>query len=165
MNRDGDTVLHWPRFDAGMREPEINEQWGAAWRVTIPGDKPHTGISWWLLSCPWAHIAWNRYFVSVIHLRHDPRFPPPKLQRPDMTHELQIIALSDECTPNPDDIFGTYVPLHPANLAEQVKLDSDEHAAEMCRDAVVEVCRGAMSPDSDWRDIWRHWVRGWGPSS
>lgn len=103
-----------------------------------PDDPPakQGTVSAWLLHCPGQSPAWDRYVMSIVHLRPIPDTPPPEVRVPHATHELYLFACDPrDGHPTPDDP-ETWRPLIPLNLALQLQLPDDEAASALLESAV-----------------------------
>ncbi|MDE2100445.1 MAG: hypothetical protein KGL39_24550 [Patescibacteria group bacterium] len=126
-------------------------------------DEPATQatISQWLLTCPGQSPMWERYLISLIHLRDIEGVKKANFQRPGMTHELLIAALNPE---KKLDVLDpeTWSFLTPLNLVEQFKMHDDASALalfEHCIDNVLEGRLWAEPPLSLQVEPWRSFIR------
>lgn len=101
-------------------------------------------IATWFITAPNQSPAWDKYVLSVVHLRaiegqqHD-----PIVRSEGATHEFLLYACEPDSNPRPDDL-STWHALRPLNLEHQVRLTSDEDAADLARLAAQAVCRGLL---------------------
>jgi hypothetical protein len=129
---------------------------GKAWRVDLERYRARAGkaggeICGWIIEAPWAHPMWHSYFLSAVHLRELPGFPPAVIHLPGATHEVMLFALNPEHTPTLDTFPKV---LTPANFFGQWIAESDEAACAKLERCVDEVLAGTLSPDTDCRRMW-----------
>lgn len=126
-------------------------------------------LAQWVVEAPWAHPVWHSYVMTLVHLR-----PWPGMQGGTRfyveggTHEMWLHALSTEA-PRQPFIVGADSPMSaamtPKNFAAQWRQPEDdgtatgqqagdEAALTKCRLALVEVCSGRLTPDSDGSEQW-----------
>lgn len=117
-----------------------------------------------LLHRPDAHPLWHSYQVSVVHLRPMVGVRDAAYTGPGATHEIQIIALDPESTPDPSDP-STLKRLSPPNLVYQLRARSDGGARDVFRAFVAELSSGALSPDTDRRSAQIAWLDRWDEAS
>lgn len=137
-----------------MNEPtgpdELAGACGTAIRVPRShyADNPAT-LDAWIITAPMWHPLWSQYMLSVITLADVPGMGPAVKERPDVTHQVIVVAL------NPD--HGPYTPasvaekkiryLTPGNIGEQFTA-TDQQALDMgvlCANAVVG---GILCPET-----------------
>lgn len=99
------------------------------------------GVAQWFLVCPLQSPAWDRYLLSVIHLRDiEGQSKPPTITTPHATHELMLIALDPTKDPQPGNP-ASWSMLVPLNMSVQVELPDDDKAADLAMliaSAIVE---------------------------
>jgi hypothetical protein len=97
----------------------------------------------------------------MVHLRDVEGIMAANKSRPDVTHELLIVALSPEAQlPKVDGPeFPVAHMLTPVDVAEQVTLPDDGVASILVDEAVKAIVEGQLSPDQDFRTAWRIWTR------
>lgn len=153
-------------------EPTYEGQAGRAYRcegvrdqVIAEGDPTAiTGIVQWLLHVPGAHPFWSWWALNAIHLRDVPGMPPANKHYPGAEYELLVVALNPE-HPAPDP---RRVPedglkfLTPVDVCEQFHdvPGGDEKVRELIELFAKAVCDGALSPDQDFRPLWRRYLDG-----
>jgi hypothetical protein len=135
---------------------------GVAEPVPIPvSPKTAEILTLWLLTAPEYHPAWSQYLLTAVRLTDDlPGFSPPVRTVEGSTHEIMVYAIDPGAGEQTPDSIGprfltTDVPLlQPVNVVEQFVATDDEIRAvlSLCAQAVVH---GVMSPDSDYRAMWR----------
>lgn len=108
-------------------------------------DKPDLAgtVAMWFLVCPGQSIAWDRYALSVIHLRDIEGARPADIAVPGATHELILHALDPARRPEPRKP-RSWVPLSPFNAVEQIELPHDAAARELARLAAKSVVAGFL---------------------
>ena len=155
--------------EKAMRSPDVVGTVGRAWEVRV--QKRETPPDWggslgtWILHVPWAHPAWSYYCLGVIHLRPIPGVRPAQIRVEGASHEFMIHAFdpdSPHSPPSPDISDETTWPsfLQPIDLAHQVVGLTDEQAARIGGLMVRMICDGRMSPDQDFRSVWRELLDG-----
>jgi hypothetical protein len=110
--------------------------------VTIKVDQPdqQATLATWFLNCPGQSAAWDRYLLSVIHLRPIAGVKPAGIRVPGATHEVVLVALDPDKHPHPTKP-RTWAFLRPVNVAEQITLPDDNaarHVAKLAARAVVD---------------------------
>jgi hypothetical protein len=120
---------------------------GSGQELDVAGSRTrpeHEGtIASWLLHCPGQSPAWSEYLLSVIHLRDIPGTPPAHQQWPGATHEVLLTALHPDAHPSPGDP-GSWVPLTPVNVCQQIEVPSDDDARDLLRLAAQAVVDGRL---------------------
>lgn len=142
---------------------ELTGAYGTARRVPRDRyrDSHPAGLNAWIITAPCWHPIWSQYQLGVVSLADIPGVPPARLQRPGVTHELNVVALNPDHGPYdarhlPDE--GLHF-LTPVNIAEQFTT-TDEQArnlAQLCARAVVDgllIPETADAPDGI-RAAWR----------
>jgi hypothetical protein len=149
-----------------VRPPDIAGRSTNAWRLTPTAEtaKP-SGLDSWLIHDPGIHAFWSWWIVSGCSLRDIPGAPPAKLQRPDMSHEILILALNPEKPPiDPDlpvGLGGQRVHhLEPLDLVCQVGGITDEDANRLIMLLCRVFCDGLSHPDADFRVVNEQMVIG-----
>lgn len=121
---------------------------GTAVRVVVeleaddPQDWSATCASWFFF-CPGQSPAWDRYALSIIHLRPIAGVADANVAVPGATHEVMLHALDPQPEPVPGDPLS-WVRLHPVNVCEQIQLPSDESAVELARACAEAVLDGRL---------------------
>ncbi len=144
--------------------PHLDMPHGKAWlldmpaiRRRLPTGHQDAAVAVWLVEAPWAHPVWHSYSVSLIHLRPLPGLSEPTRYLALATHELIVSALDPDG--DRDRLLAEGCGPHcrwllPANFAAQMVEVSDELASARVRDAVERICRGTLSPDTDFTAQW-----------
>lgn len=143
-----------------MRDPDINGARWRAWRVPVQPQNPDetASLACWLLHCPGAHPFWSYWTVSLIHLRPIEGGSRPAVKSyPHAEFELMVITIDPNHQPDPDDSRSLHY-LRPVDVSEQFHGITDAQAVELTKALVEHVCRGMLSPDSDWRARWREHI-------
>jgi len=145
--------------------PTLSMPHGKAWRMDLDAIRHRlkqpaetdAAVDAWLVEAPWAHPLWHSYLIILIHLRPMPGFEAPILYNPHATHEMHVCALD----PAGDrdrllaESIGYYCrTLEPINYAAQIVEVTDDLARARVRKAVEMICRGDLSPDTDYRAQW-----------
>lgn len=133
-----------------------------AWKVAdIRSTKDQEAcLGTWLVYAPWAHPFWHTWAMSVVHLRDIPGVPPAHKKYPEAEYELLIAALDPNKGPDPDHPENGFAFLHPIDVVEQFHGISDRDATRLLESAVRAIVAGTISPDSDYRSVWRDSVKG-----
>lgn len=109
----------------------------------------------WLVSAPWAHLAWNDYGVFLCDL-DTPTATPVTKYREDVTHEVTVWALNPDgehkTGPNPKD--WSLDMLQPANHGYQFAARSNDEAFDRIAGLVKAIENRQLSPDTDFRSTW-----------
>lgn len=143
--------------------PTFTGRAGSAWRTrqlpmgqrTKPDHDATVGV--FVVRVPGAHILWDHWLVSMIHLRDITGVPPAHRTFPSATHEFMILAL-DPGEPLPSlDVTADWHPrtLRPVDVLEQLELADDVVADEVLELAVQAITAGSISPDQDFRTAWK----------
>lgn len=133
----------------GLGTPAIVGSHGTAWPS---GHTPSTTLAAWIVHAPSYHVAWHSYLISVVHLRNLPGLPKVVKYDERATHEVGVLALAPEQPPLTPG--GPIKYLTPPNYMEQfLAVDDDAAVAHVLR-AVVDICNGDLSPDTDFRADW-----------
>lgn len=147
------------------RAPDVRGAFGSAWLFAPyvacddPDAKPDfaANLQNWLLECPQAHPMWSHWLVSLIHLRDIEGVPPAKVHREGATHEFVIAAL-EPGQPLPDvehPLSPMPKMMQPVDVVHQVVGVDDEQAVRVLFDVVKATVHGYLSPDADWREVWK----------
>lgn len=150
-----------------MKDPDITGVFGKAWKgshqlnpdvidkMKTTNPEWQAGADLWLLYCPGAHPAWSWYVLTGCSLRDIPGVPPAHKIKPENTHEMSIIAMNPDWTPDEnwdsDHETGRWAKhtLRPSNLIEQFEDFSDENLNELIFLYTRAVCAGHANPDTD----------------
>lgn len=142
-------------------KPDIDMPNGQAWEYDLEKmgqfnklDGEHGTISLWLVKAAWAHPWWHSYIISTIHLRPIAELPPPRMYLPDATHEILVEALTPDWKYEDLLELPHRHALQPANFAAQWKATGDEGAKMYVRETVELICKGELSPDTDFISLW-----------
>lgn len=135
-------------------KPDIKDEHGCAWEFFLARTKPGQDacLKNWIVRADWAHPVWHSYLISVIHLRPIEGAQGVSLYDPRATHEVAVLALDPD---KPVQNFEPPCVLSPPNYMEQFAAASDEDAIAKVEEAVREICRGRLSPDTDYWKTWR----------
>jgi hypothetical protein len=138
------------------RPPDLEGMAGRkAWRVRT--GEPPTGLAGFVVQVPGAHAWWDKWFVSMIHLRDVAGMAPAKKQFSEATHEFLILALNPEFPVDLDHPSAHY--LTPVDVVEQFGGVTDDDAISICEGAVIAILRGVASPDQDYRAAWKALIK------
>lgn len=134
----------------GWESRTRRELYGAAGTATevVVTRAPEIGqqaiVICWLLHCPGQAIFWDRFLLSIVHLRPilgDPR--RAEIRIPGASHEVMLLALDPDEHPSPADP-STWVPLMPPNAVEQFEVPSDDAAVELAALAARAIVDGLL---------------------
>jgi hypothetical protein len=137
--------------------PLIAGPYGKAWKIDLEAlakqinNPANATLGMWVVNASWAHPLWHSYCLSLIHVRPIPGTPPPIIHLEGATHEMWLFAL------NPDyAIVLDRLPeiLNPMNFGAQFIEPHDLAAIARIEDAVREIVRGELSPDTDYTQQW-----------
>jgi hypothetical protein len=152
-------------------KPIIKDRVGQAWKVNLSAFRARlavdplddAGLGIWVVEAPWANLAWHTYVLTLIHLRPLRRETEPlKLYLPGASHEMWLMALDpdgDRQSLLDGHGFGKCQFLTPKNFAAQFIEPNDDAAIRRIERTVLSICKGELSPDTDFI---RHWVRLFG---
>lgn len=113
----------------------------------------------YVIEAPWAHPFWHSYYFFCVHLRDLPGQSRPPLRKfAEATHEVMLYVL------NPDkprqalvdgrELHPSQSFLTPVNYVGQFVAEDDAMAAGVVDRAVIDICNGLLSPDTDFRSQW-----------
>lgn len=136
------------------RSPDLAGYGGSAWKVLTPGSP--AALAQYLLEVPGAHPVWDAWLLSVIHLRPIRDVPTAEKSYPEATHEFSILALNPEMPTLNPDTGAEFHSLTPPDIVEQFHGISDDQAIRLAELAATAVIRGRISPDQDFRRMWKH---------
>lgn len=144
-----------------MRPPDITGDGVEAWEIKLPEVQTTTSsLLGFLVRCTWAHPFWDRWVISVQHLREMEGQRPALKQFPEAEYELLIVTLDPEHEADPDHPERGYRFMEPVDLVFQFHGLTDRDAARLCRLAVETIAAGRMSPDQDFRSAWETLLQG-----
>lgn len=146
-----------------MREPDIKGSAAEAWSIPLKiRDPAHAAaLAGWLVHSPHFHPFWSWWMLSVCHLRPIAGTPPARLHYPEAAFEFFIASLNPEAgEPDVDDSGKGYRLLEPFDVVEQFHGVTDADAASICFAAIRCICDGKISPDQDYRSLWRQLIAG-----
>lgn len=145
------------------RPPDLSGHAGRAWRVPNRSRTPdHAAtLGQWLVQVPGAHPFWEHWAVAVIHLRPLPGAKAAHKRYPQAEYEFVIFAIDPTTAPEPDPDKADegYPFLTPVDVAEQFHGVSDRDAVRICDAAVRAILSGDVSPDQDFRPMWKALIR------
>lgn len=113
-------------------------------------------VAQWLIAAPGAHPVWHSYMLLLMHLR--PNGLETKFYLPNATHELWLYALDPEGDRQKLLEFGLGKHcrwLTPCNFAAQIIAANDAEAFGRIESAVDDIISGQLSPDTDFRYMWK----------
>ncbi len=146
-------------------EPTMRGAFGLAWLIELPDpDQRRTKdesatVSYWLCHVPGAHPAWSYYAIAAIHLREIPGAKAAKIKTPGATHELFVFSVSPDQGAIDLAKVGrgeqTIDTLRPIDHVVQFQVRDDADAAALVESAIRAIMAGQLSPDQDFRALWR----------
>lgn len=113
------------------------------------------------IHAPGQSPIWDKYFLSVVHLRDIPGAKPAILADPHATHEFHLGALDPDNDPSPERPME-WVLLHPLNLVWQTSLPDDVSALYMLEECAKKLVAGelwAEPPLAGQREPWRSFLQ------
>lgn len=147
-----------------MRAPDLSGVAAFAWRMhdrLVPRREDPVDwqgcVSVWFIDGPQFHPLWHWWRIQAVHLRPIVGAPPARLHFQGATHEIAIMSVDPEGTPNVDATTGADLAvklLSPFDLVHQVGGITDQQAAKIVEGMVGMMVRGHLSPDSDFRGAW-----------
>lgn len=146
-----------------FRQPDRTGAAGRAWLRQCKSDVPdhQATLASWLVNVYGAHPFWQWWAVSVVHLRDVPgQSRPAHKAYPEAAYEFLIVAIDPawpEASSTADDLELPF--LSPIDVCEQFHGVDDANAFRFCGMAVDLIVGGRLSPDQDYRSVWREVVR------
>lgn len=133
--------------------------WKGEWETTPDEREGVTDLGTFIMHAPGSHPLWSWYALLGISLRDVPGQPPASKQFAGATHELIVFSLHpDHEPPRPRGKLaesGTLHHLEPPDHVIQVMHVNDEQFAEILDLVAQAVVKGALVPDSDYREAWK----------
>jgi hypothetical protein len=126
------------------------------WEPDDPPDVQGT-VATWFLRVPEQSPGWDRYLLSVVHLRPIDGVRPAVVRVPHATHEVLLLALDPAVDPQPTDVESWRF-LRPVNVCEQIELPHDDAARVLLGLAARAVVAGVLwaePPLSGQLEPWR----------
>lgn len=111
-------------------------------------------LSTWLIEGPF-HLMWSQWMCSLVHLRGEHQGKPARLQFPEATHELVILAQHPDHPLTRDSTPDSLRPMTPIDVAQQFRAADDAAALKRIEGLLDMVRNGRLSPDQDFRSVWR----------
>lgn len=147
-----------------MTEPTLTGPAGRAWLIPNKSNvlDHQAGLASWIVNVPGAHAFWAHWMVAVCHLRDIPGARPAVKKYPEAEYEFVIASINPELCPNPTPesaLQDGLQLLSPMDVVEQFHGVSDHDAIRVCEGAIRAIMAGHMSPDQDYRPIWREAIR------
>lgn len=150
--------------------PTVMGRAGKAWKVSVGYDPKTDPPDWsgclaqWQVNATCYHPMWSWWLVQLIHLRPIAGVKDPVIRLPGATHELVICSLDpDKRVLDPDekpsDDEKRYHILTPIDVEEQMAGLDDDGAVKVCELAVRAIVNGHISPDQDYRAMWREMLK------
>lgn len=146
-----------------MKEPDVKGPAAEAWQIANPPTQPvaTAAVAGWLIHSTHFHPFWRWWSLSVVHLRDVEGVPAAVKDYPEAEYELMILSLDPEAdAPDPDHPEGGYPFLMPPDLSHQFHGITDAEAQGLALVAVRAICAGRISPDADYRSIWKGTIAG-----
>ena len=139
------------------KAPDLTGIGGLAWQIADNRTTPdHAGsLGGWLVYVPGAHPWWHTWALVLVHLRDIPGVKPAKKSYPEAEYEFLSIALQPDSTPDPDHPENGFKYLTPFDVVEQFHGVTDGQASRILEGAVRAILGGHVSPDTDYRSVWR----------
>ena len=143
-----------------MADPTYTGPAGQAWLIPNESTDPshQASLASWIVNVPGAHPFWAYWMVAVCHLRPLPGVKPALKKYEEAEFEFLIATIDPELCPNPTPEYALSEGLRfltPIDVAEQFHGVTDHDAIRVCEGAIRAILQGAMSPDQDYRSVWR----------
>lgn len=144
------------------REPDYTTKFGdgTIWSIWRCNDQKkqtpdHAAcLAGWILYCPGAHLMWSYWYVGLVHLRELPGVQSAHKQYAEAEYETMVFAINpDAGDVDPDD--GPFPHLEPFDHVVQFHGVNDAQAVHVIERMLSLVMSGEISPDQDYRQIWR----------
>jgi len=113
----------------------------------------------WIVNGPF-HPLWSQWVCSLVHLRGSVDGATARLQFPGATHEFVVIAQNPEHRLTIDSGPESLCLLRPVDVCQQLRATNDASAMARVEACLEYVRRGEISPDQDFRPVWRHLLAG-----
>jgi len=144
-----------------VRSPDFFGSAGSAWRIKLPEPtiKPDhkATLIMYLVNGIGYHPIWNHWAISLISLEEIPGVLPAMKKYPEAAYELIVVALDpNKPLPDPDQLYEK--PPHmltPFDVICQFHGVDDDEAKEIITILVKEILAGELSPDQDFRKLWK----------
>lgn len=125
-----------------------------AWKVRSDRE---TTLNAWIVRCPGLHAFWDKWLISVVHLRHVPGTPPAEKQYPEAEYEFMILSCDPKHDPDVETPEIRF--LMPPDAIVQFHGMTDEQVTKLCDLAIDAILRGEAHPDSDFRSEWKSMIK------
>ena len=144
--------------------PDFSGPFGKAWRIALAPigqrSKPDfdATLDLFLVQRSGAHVCWDHWLVSIVHLRPMAGVRPARINLEGATHELMIVALDPE---QPLPGLDSTAPgwrsawLTPIDVMEQFACPDDAMAHHFLELSIQAIVNGFLSPDQDDRARWK----------
>jgi hypothetical protein len=150
-----------------MRTPNYYGPGGRSWDVLVamqqalPKNPDDATLAAWLTHAPGSHPFWPWHLLLLIHLRPIPgQSKEPYKKYPEAEYELLVLAIDPEKCPSPDPDHPPFPWLTPPDVSEQFDvLGSDHDARRIVESFARGIAEGRISPDQDWRRVWKECLR------
>jgi len=147
--------------------PILEGRFGRAWRVNLPppgqrGKKDlDATVDAFLLNAYQAHPLWDYWLVSMVALRPIEGVKKAFIRKEGATHELMIASLNpEEALPSLTwNEHWNAAWMTPLDVTEQFHVENDAQAAEILEMAIRAMCEGRISPDQDYRPMWKLFIQ------
>lgn len=158
------------------RQPELQGEAGSAFLLPLePYRAEHpewsATLASWFFILPRQSPAWDKYQLSVVHLREAPGVPPAVLNYPGAEYEIHFWALDPQLHPA-FDVLETWRYLEPTNYVSQFGGVTDEKAIEACEEMARHLVRGHLPAEPQGihgaRELWKTYLQlalGAGPDA
>lgn len=119
-------------------------------------------LGFWLVNSPHFHPFWSWWYIAMTHLREIPGTRPPRRAYSEAAYEFVILSL-DPTRGDPSLESLDFAFLDPPDVVEHLSEGiSDSQALSIGEAAVRAICLGQLSPDQDYRSLWREELyRAW----
>lgn len=122
----------------------------------LTGPSAEAQVAAWFIHAPGQSAAWDKYLLSIYHLRPIEGVKEATKLYPGITHEVLLAALNPEHNPNALDV-QSWQYLRPINYITQVEVPGDEQARTLVDLLAIAIADGALwaePPLSGQREPW-----------
>lgn len=136
----------------------------------LPNMTSEFTLASWLISGNF-HLAWNQWLVSLVHLRGKVDGEPSKIVLEGATHELTIWSIHPDAPAlsalstiddlvfvEPSSNTRISIFLNPVDICQQLIAKNDAEAMAKVETVLTMVANNRLSPDSDFRKLWFHYL-------
>jgi len=143
------------------KPPDFHGDSGMAWRLDLPKilrEPEHQAtLMSYIVQGNNYHPCWDHWIVSLITLEEIPGALPAFKKYPEAMYEVMIVALNPEKPlPDLDHIYEKPADiLTPPDVILQFHGVDVNKAKEIVTSLVKQIVAGELSPDQDYRKLWK----------